>query len=127
MARWKSGPVVLFVDDDPGVLNAVRRSFRDEAIEILTAGSADEALGWIGEMPIDLIVTDQRMPEMAGTELLVEVRRRSPTTAGALLTGYPTPSTIRSGRQSGADAILSKPWDDAELVRTVRRLVGKSG
>jgi len=127
MARWKSGPVVLFVDDDPGVLNAVRRSFRDEPVEILTAGSADEALGWIGEMPVDLIVTDQRMPGMAGTELLLEVRKRSPKTAGALLTGFPTPSTVRSGRESGADAVLTKPWNDDVLVRTVRRLVGKSG
>jgi response regulator RpfG family c-di-GMP phosphodiesterase len=127
LRRWNHDPVVLLVDDEPGILNAVRRSLRDEPCEVITAGSSVEALGWLQEIPVDLIITDQRMPGMTGTELLQEVRRLYPRTARALLTGYRTPSTLRQGLEAGADTLLYKPWDDAHLVETVRRILASSG
>lgn len=121
--RRTAEPVVLLVDDEPGVLHAVRRALRNEPVEVLTAASSDEALGWLDELPIDLIIADQRMPGMSGIELLHEVRRRFPRTARAMLTGYRTPSTIRKGLDSGAETFLYKPWNDQVLVDIVRQLL----
>lgn len=116
--------VVLLVDDEPEILRAVRRSLRKEPYEVLTARGADEALGWLEERPVDLVIADQRMPGMIGTDLLHEVRRRYPRTARAILTGYRTPDTICRGLEAGADTMLYKPWNDTVLVDTVRRILG---
>jgi DNA-binding NtrC family response regulator len=121
---WNRGRVILCVDDEPGVLNAVRRSLRDEPYDVITAGSSEEALGWLDELPVDLVITDQRMPGMLGTELLKEVRKRSPKTAIALLTGFRNASTVVQGLEAGAETFLYKPWDERHLVDTVRRLLG---
>lgn len=123
--KWKRDPVVLCVDDEPGILNAVRRSLRDEPYEVITAASCEEALGWLEDIPIDLVITDQRMPHMTGTELLHQVAKRFPKTARALLTAYRTPSTICQGLESGTDTFLSKPWDDGVLIETVRQILKK--
>ena len=120
---WNRGRVVLCVDDEPGVLNAVRRSLRDEPYEVITAGSSEEALGWLDEIPVDLVISDQQMPGMLGTELLKEVRKRSPDTALALLTGIRTPATVLRGLEAGAETFLYKPWDEDHLVETIRRLL----
>ncbi|HVE42652.1 MAG TPA: response regulator [Planctomycetota bacterium] len=117
-------PVVLCVDDEPGVLHALRRSLRNEPCNVITAGSPDEALGWLEEVPVALVITDQRMPGMSGTELLDEIRKRFPGTARALLTGYRTPSAVREGLEAGADTFFFKPWDERYLVDSVRRILG---
>ena len=108
-------------------MSAIRRSLRDEPYEVITAGSSAEALGWLEETPVDLIITDQRMPGTTGTELLQQVRTRYPRTARALITGYRTPSTVCKGLEAGADTFLYKPWDDALLVETIRRILGSRG
>lgn len=120
---WNRGRVVLCVDDEPGVLNAVRRSLRDEPYDVITARSSEEALGWLDEVPVDLVISDQRMPGMLGTELLKEVRKRSPKTAIALLTGFRSAATVVQGLEAGAETFLYKPWDERHLVETVRRLL----
>jgi len=118
------GPVVLCVDDEPGVLNALRRSLSKERCEVITAGSPDEALGWLKEVTVHLVITDQRMPGMTGIELLDQVRKRSPRTARVLLTAYRTPAVVRQGLEAGAEAFLYKPWDERYLIDTVRRILG---
>jgi DNA-binding response OmpR family regulator len=123
--RWNRDPVVLLVDDEPGVLNAVRRSLRNEPYEVITAASCEEALGWLDELPVDLLITDQKMPRMTGTDLLDVVRKRYPRTVTAMLTGHRKPSTVLKGLKAGTDTFLYKPWDDGVLVETVRRLLGK--
>jgi response regulator RpfG family c-di-GMP phosphodiesterase len=116
-------PVLLFVDDEPEVLSALRRCFRHEPYRIFTAGGPGEGLAWLEKTPIDLVVTDERMPGMSGTEFLREVRDRSPKTARAILTGYPNQTVIRRGLEAGANTFLYKPWDDESLRRTVRRVL----
>src|SRR5436190_6126952 len=69
-------PVILCVDDDRATLSALRRSLCTEPYEVITAQGSAEALAWLNEMPIDLVITDQRMPGTMGTELLLEVRKR---------------------------------------------------
>ena len=92
-------PVILCVDDDRATLSALRRSLCTEPYEVITAQGAAEALGWLNEMPIDLIITDQRMPGTMGTELLLEVRKRYPKTAGTILT-VTEPIAVSSSRFS---------------------------
>jgi response regulator RpfG family c-di-GMP phosphodiesterase len=125
--RWNRDPVVLLVDDDPGTLNAIRRTLRDEPYELITAGSCEEALGWLDDLAVDLVITDQMMPRMTGTELLEVVKKRYPRTARALLTAHPMLSTTQEGPQRGTDKFLFKPWNDRLLVEAVRRLLEKGG
>jgi len=118
-------PVVLCVDDEGEILRALRRCLRSEPYEVITARSASEALGCLEEFPVDLVITDHRMPGTDGTELLMEIRKRSPKTARAILTGYPGETVIRKGLEAGADTFLYKPWDDERLKGTIRRLLTK--
>jgi DNA-binding response OmpR family regulator len=112
------------VDDEPGILNALRRCFRNEPYVVITASSPDEALGWLGDLPaVDLILVDERMPGTTGTELLKEVRERSPGTLRAMLTGFPSEVLIQKGLEAGAGIFMYKPWDDAQLRDTVRRIL----
>lgn len=117
-------PVILCVDDEREILGSLRRCFRNEACQVLTAASRDEAFGWLGAMPrIDLVLSDERMPGGTGTELLREIRTRYPGAARALLTSFPSDTLVREGLEAGVEAFLYKPWDDEVLRQTVRRLL----
>lgn len=119
-------PVVLVVDDDPLVLNAVRRCFRDDPFEVITARSCDEALAWASEVPVGLVIADQVMPGMNGTELIAAIRSRHPGTPCALLTGFRTWSVVRRAADAHAAAVLDKPWSDRLLRETALRLLGRT-
>lgn len=118
-------PVILCVDDESEILASLSRCLRSEPYEVITARGAAEALGWFEELPIDLIITDQRMPGGAGTDLLREVRKRSPNTARAILTGHREPTLVRDGLEAGAETFLYKPWNDRSLKETIRRMLRK--
>jgi serine/threonine-protein kinase len=81
-----------------------------------TAISGQEALGIIAAQPIDVIVSDQRMPEMLGTELLAKVRKCSPATMRILLTGYSDLAAIVGSVNDGeVFRFINKPWDQDEI------------
>lgn len=123
-SRALRDPVILCVDDERELLSALRRCFRKESYDVITAGSVEEALGWLAEVPaIDLVLSDERMPGSTGTDLLREMRTRSPLTTRVLLTGFPSETLIRDGLEAGVEIFLSKPWDDRELRDTVRRIL----
>jgi CheY-like chemotaxis protein len=122
--RRTGRPLVLFVDDDPRVLAAIRRCLRREWYDVATAESAREALERLARGAADLVVADQRMPGMTGTDLLEEIRLRFPFTPCAILTGDHALTIIRDGGRAGASAVLFKPWKDQSLRTTVRRLLG---
>ncbi|MGI9323609.1 MAG: response regulator [Pseudomonadales bacterium] len=79
--------VVLFVDDERRVLTSMRAMFR-RGYKVLTADSAAEGLEIIRSQTVDVVVSDQRMPEMTGVEMLTQIRECSPYTMRILLTGY---------------------------------------
>ncbi len=116
-------PVILSVDDEPQVLNAIerdlRRHFKGE-YRIVKAGSGLEALDAARELarqdaPIALFLADQRMPHMTGTEFLAEARKLHPHARKVLLTAYAdTDAAIASINQVGLDHYLMKPWDPPE-------------
>jgi response regulator RpfG family c-di-GMP phosphodiesterase len=114
---------VVCVDDEPAILAALRRSLRREPYDLLTTPSAADALHWIATREVSLIITDQRMPGMQGTELLEEVSRCSPSTARIILTAYPGATATTPGLGRRLECMISKPWDSGMLRRTMRDLL----
>ena len=111
---------LLFVDDEEGVLNALRRIFVDENYTILTANSAEKALHLLEERQVHLVLTDHRMPGMTGAELLKAVRARWPETIRIMLTGYADVNSIMGAVKEGAVyKFITKPWNDEDLRLTV--------
>jgi response regulator RpfG family c-di-GMP phosphodiesterase len=116
---------VVCVDDEPAILAALRRSLRSENYEILTTESPEHALRWVGTREVSLVITDQRMPLMAGTELLEEVSRRSPSTARIILTAYPGDTFETAGLRHWTECMVSKPWDNRMLRKVIKQLLGE--
>ncbi|HEV3026706.1 MAG TPA: PAS domain S-box protein, partial [Planctomycetota bacterium] len=116
-------PTVVIVDDQPEILVALRRVFRDERYDLATFASPAEALEWMRTHPVDLIIADERMPDMRGSDLLEKIRDRSPRTIRVILTGYPGSATVGYGLAHGVDWLISKPWNDDALRITLRQLL----
>lgn len=88
-------PVIMFIDDEPRVLKSMRAMFRRD-YEVHLADSGAAALEILGNHDIDVVVSDQRMPEMTGVEVLTEIKNRSPKTVRILLTGYADLSAVEA-------------------------------
>ena|SRR5579872_4947556 len=116
-------PLVLVVDDDLEALSALRRSLRSESYNLLSTDDPFQALEWVKSGLISLIITDEFMPVMLGTELLEAVHRESPDTRTVLLTGYPKPAVMFRGFQQRVDLMLAKPWTDQALREAALRLL----
>lgn len=113
---------VLCVDDEPNILSALRRLFRGAGYRIVLAGDADEALERLAEEPVDLVLSDMRMPGASGAQLLEAVHRRWPQVMRLLLTGHSDmDSTIAAINRGAIHRYITKPWDDDELLLTVRQ------
>ena len=113
--------VVLLVDDEPRMLSALTRTLRREGYAIETAADASRALDRLAEAPsVALVVSDHKMPGKTGVELLTEVAGRWPGTARILLSGWVDEIPRAALTKARLAAVLSKPWDDAELKRAIR-------
>jgi two-component system probable response regulator PhcQ len=110
-------PKVLFVDDEPQVTHALKRTLRKEHYVILTANSAREALEMLAHTAIDVIVADEHMPGMAGSDLLALVRHRHPRTRRIMLTGHASlEAAVRAINEGGISRFLTKPCKDTDLT-----------
>ncbi len=115
---------ILLIDDEEHILKSLRRLFRKEGYELLASNDPLEALELMKKQGVDVIICDQRMPEMTGSELLAAAREIRPDAIRIMLTGY-------TDLQSAEDAInkgevwrfLLKPWNDQDLRNTVRQAV----
>ena len=111
---------LLFVDDDPGILSALRRVFHRENYELLFADCAEDALTMLEARRVEVIVSDFKMPGMDGNELLRIVRERWPQTLRIMLTGYASSDVVMGSMKDGAVYRFNlKPWNDDELRLTV--------
>lgn len=114
-------PGLLLVDDEPNVLNALRRLLRREGYRILTAENAAQAFGLLAANPVQVIVSDQRMPEMTGSEFLARVKMMYPSTVRIVLSGYSEFNAVTDSINRGAIyRFLSKPWRDEDLKQAIR-------
>ncbi len=115
---------LLVVDDEDAILETMSFTFSDD-YEVLTANNAKKALEILDEhAPVAVILTDQRMPNMTGVELLEEVYKRHPDTVRIMLTGFAdSDATIQAINAGHIYAYLDKPWEPTELKQTVKNAV----
>lgn len=114
---------ILVVDDEIDNLDLLKRTFRRE-YNVHTANSALEALKLLENQEFAVIVTDQRMPEMTGVELLQKAREKYPYTIRILLTGYTDINALVDAINMGhVYRYVTKPWSREEIVMTVKRAV----
>ncbi len=117
-----AAPRILCVDDETSILSALKRVFRTQAFTVFTAASGQEGLAVLEKEPIDVVVSDMRMPEMDGAQFLEQVFARWPSTKRILLTGYADAgATIAAINQGKIWRYVAKPWNDVELVLTVQQ------
>jgi len=113
-------PKILFVDDEPRVLRGYRDVLHKEPYELLAAGSATQALAILAKERIHVVVSDERMPSVSGSELLERVHRDYPDVVRIMLTGQASLLASVQAINDGLYRFLSKPIAPEELRRVLR-------
>lgn len=112
---------ILLLDDEPHVLGALKRVFRNENYQILSTTTALEAFELLATHRIQVIISDQRMPTMSGTAFLSRVKDLHPDTIRIILSGYTELESVIDAINRGAVyRFFTKPWDDQQLRDQVR-------
>ena len=113
---------ILCVDDEPNILSSLRRLFRAKGYQVVIAEGGREGLRVLSSEPIDLVISDMRMPEMDGAQFLEEVRAQWPDCIRILLTGYSEVHSIISAINRGEiHRYISKPWDENDILLVVKQ------
>lgn len=124
LTRSASEHTVLLVDDEPEVINALKRVLRRLGCRLLTADSGTDALTVLAENSVQVLICDQRMPGMDGTELCSRVRVLYPAIKRIILSGYTEFNTLTEAINRGAIyQFITKPWDDEALRELVKRAI----
>jgi two-component system probable response regulator PhcQ len=113
-------PKVLLVDDEPHVTRGLQAAFRRQPFDVLVADSAKEAISVLAREQIDVLITDEMMPGMHGSELLLHAREHSPATVRIVLTGQASmESAIRAINEGRAFRFLTKPFSPVQLADVI--------
>jgi two-component system, probable response regulator PhcQ len=119
-ADWRSMPKVLFVDDEWEVVQGVRRAFLQHPYQVAATTSPELALQMFRDEAFDVIVADELMPSMRGSELLSRIAREFPATRRILLTGHATPeAAARAVNEAGIVRLLLKPCPMEKLHEAI--------
>ncbi len=122
--RSDTAATLLCVDDEPNILSSLRRLFRGQGYRVLTAESGAAGLTVLEQEPVDIVISDMRMPEMDGAQFLEKVRERWPESIRLLLTGYSDISAILAAINRGEIyRYITKPWDDNDILLVVRHAI----
>ncbi len=117
---------LLFVDDEERILSALCRTLRREGYQMVTANSVEGALEILDQDPIDLILSDFKMPGLTGLELFAEARQRQPQIACILITGWSQAVSAEELAAAEVATLISKPWEDAVLKDALREALSKA-
>ena len=113
---------VLCVDDEQNILHSLKRLLRKEGYRLLAAGSGAKGLKILKENDVHLVITDQRMPEMSGTEFLAKVKENYPDVIRIVLTGYTEVDSITESINKGhIYKFMLKPWNDYNLKLEIKQ------
>ena len=113
--------VVLLVDDEPNVTEGIIRRLRHEPYRLLSASSAQEALSILEKQPIDVLITDEQMPNMTGTELVSRARKAYPQVICMMLSGQNNfEAAIRAVNEGEIYRFLRKPCDPVDIATDIR-------
>ena len=116
---------ILVVDDALSTLEVLERNLKTEHYQVFTASSVPEAIRVLEATPVDLVITDLKMPEVSGIDLVRHVRENLKDTEVIMITGYPSIDGAVTAVKAGAQDFLSKPFTDEELLGAVRRTLDK--
>ncbi|MBV8657543.1 MAG: EAL domain-containing protein [Burkholderiales bacterium] len=117
---------ILLLDDEASVLAALRRVFRNTGYRVLTTTSPGEAFQMLATHDVGVVLADQRMAELSGTEFLNRVKVMYPAIVRMILSGYTDLKTVTEAINQGAIyKFLTKPWNDEELLATVAEALAK--
>lgn len=117
----KPEPVLLLVDDEECILQALRRALRRDGYRIITTTSAREGFDLMAHHPVGVVVCDQRMKEMSGTEFLRRIKDLHPDTVRIILSGYTELNAVIDSVNRGAIyKFLTKPWEDDALSQGIK-------
>lgn len=116
---------ILIVDDDPGQRSLLESFLRGQGYETVTAASGEEALRVLSERPVDLLISDVRMPGISGLETLRRARQRNTLLPVLLVTAYADIREAVGAMRDGALNYLPKPIDLEELLQCVRQATGQ--
>jgi response regulator RpfG family c-di-GMP phosphodiesterase len=112
---------ILYVDDEENNLVSFKATFRLK-YNVLIASSADAAIKILESKPVEIIITDQRMPQMTGIEFLEKIIDKYPDPIRILLTGYADMNAVIDAVNKGKIFhYLSKPWSEQELNETIKK------
>jgi two-component system probable response regulator PhcQ len=113
---------VLIVDDEPTITNLLKDALSNEPYGILSAGSAEEALPILAREQVDVVISDEKMPGMSGTEFLSIVRQKYPDTIRMILTGHASlESAIRAINEGEIYRFFTKPCNLFDLAITIHQ------
>ncbi|MBL8952209.1 MAG: response regulator [Myxococcaceae bacterium] len=113
---------ILLVDDEPRILQALRRTLTWDGYQIFTATNARDALDLMLVDPVDLVISDNMMPNVTGIEMLSQMHKLWPDTVRVMLTGLSDHEVaLKALEQGSIFRFLTKPWDDVDLRITVRQ------
>lgn len=113
------------VDDAPQTLEVIRRNLTSKGYQVFTASNVREAIKIIESSPVDLVITDLKMPEVSGIDLVRHIRENYKDTEVMMITGYPSIESAVEAVKIGAEEYLTKPFTDEELFAAVQRTLDK--
>jgi two-component system response regulator HydG len=125
MTAGPTREAVLVVDDTPDTLEVLERNLAAQGFRVYTAGSAAEALEILNAAPVDLVITDYKMPGVSGLDLIRHVRENLADTEIIMITGYASIQGAVEAVKFGAEEYLAKPFTDEELFAAIDRAIEK--
>jgi DNA-binding NtrC family response regulator len=118
-------PRILVVDDTPETIEVIERNLSSRGYEIFAASDVARAIEFLNQNPVDLVITDLKMPRVSGMTLVRHVRENLKDTEIVMMTGFASVGTAVEAVKAGADDYLPKPFTDEELFVTVERALEK--
>lgn len=120
-------PSVLLVDDEQSICSALHRTFKQHKYQVFEANSGQQALDVLNNVHIDLIISDQRMPGMKGTQLLKIVKDRFPDTGRIMLSAYGDVEDLTAAiNDASVNQFIAKPWSEPHLLAMAKQFSKKN-
>jgi DNA-binding NtrC family response regulator len=111
---------IVVVDDEPMTVKALKRLFESQPFDFFIFNSPQQALEQIDEISPQVILSDQRIPEMEGVRFLEKVGKKWPETVRMILTGFCIPENVHGAFSRGEILkVVAKPWDDNQLLQQI--------
>jgi len=118
---------ILVVDDAPNTVEVIRRHLAKHDFVVYTAAGTGEATSFLSDTPVDLVITDMKMPGQTGMDLVRHVHDNFPLTQVIMVTGYATVKGAVDAVKAGADGYLAKPFTHDELLEVVSNALERLG